>query len=502
MSARGIPKIVIAGGGPAALEALLALRDWLEPNRARICLIAPNRTLGHRPLSSVVEFATHPEHELSLASIAAATDAKLVSDSVALVEPGRLLTRDGSWITYDQLLIAIGAFERRLPRGWIGWPAQGDPQALLGLIGDIADATSAIRISVYIPDSSGWPLAGYELALILAHAARAESAADVSVELLAEGSRPLAVLGERAEAVVEAELRAAGLELQAGTRVEEPPPAAPRGGEDWMSALTARVLGRTAAQRPAPTGVPVLVRGERARFDRFVALPANRGPALPGLGTDRHGYVAIDEHCRVLGVKSVWAAGDCTPLALKHSTLAVAQAECAAAGIAAAAGAEVEPHASEPVLTGILVSGAAARWSTENASRPAGLEPAAHCLWWPSGKVLGRRLARFFARRDRAARPLLLGHPHGTAIQVTFPPPATVDARPPSPAREDNAIEVERAHDAFQRRVFALQRVERAAERQLEEMEEELRRAHERSAEVLARLNAAGYLVKDDLPMG
>jgi sulfide:quinone oxidoreductase len=410
-----------------------------------------------------------------------------------------LLTHDGSWIAYDQLLIATGASERRLPRGWVGWPAQGDPQALLGLIGEIADATGPTRIAVYVPDSSGWPLAGYELALILAHAARAEGAANVSVELFAESARPLAVLGERAEAIVEAELRAAGVEFHAGTRIEESPSATPRGAEDWMSALVGRLRARTPV-RPAPTGVSVLVEGERARFDRFVALPANRGPALPGLSADRDGYVAIDEHCRVLGTKSVWAAGDCTPLALKHSTLAVAQSECAAAAIAAAAGAEVEPHAAEPVLTGILVSGAAARWSTENASRPAGLEPAAHCLWWPSGKVLGRRLARFVARRDAAARPFLIAHPHGTAIQVTFPPPATVDPLPSSPARADHATAVARAHDAFQRRVFALQRLERAAERQLDEMEAELRREHERSAEVLARLNAAGYIVKDHPP--
>jgi len=258
VSAGGIPRIVIVGGGPAALEALLALRDWLGPGQARICLLAPNRTLRHRPLSGVVEFATHPEHELSLASIAVATDAELVSDSVALVEPGRLLTHDGTWIAYDQLLIAIGPSERRLPSGWVEWAAQGEPQALLGLIGEIADAASATRIAVYVP---------------------------------------------------------------ATRRVRRPP-------------------------RPA-------------------------------------------------------------------------------------------------------------------------------------------------------ARPLLLGHPRGTAIQVTLPPSATVAGPRSSPAPADDAIEVARAHDAVQRQVFALQRLERAAGRRLEEMETELRRSHERSADVLERLNAAGYLVKN-----
>jgi hypothetical protein len=93
-----------------------------------------------------------------------------------------------------------------------------------------------------------------------------------------------------------------------------------------------------------------------------------------------------------------------------------------------------------------------------------------------------------------------------TRIAVYVPATRSV-RRPPRPRRSaavarpapaDDAIEVARAHDAVQRQVFALQRLERAAGRRLEEMETGLRRSHERSADVLERLNAAGYLVKDD----
>ena len=67
-----------------------------------------------------------------------------------------------------------------------------------------------------------------------------------------------------------------------------------------------------------------------------VALPELRGPALAALPADERGFIPIDEHARVRGVPSVYAAGD-EILPVKHGELGTQQADAAAEEIAAQA---------------------------------------------------------------------------------------------------------------------------------------------------------------------
>jgi sulfide:quinone oxidoreductase len=481
------PRIVVAGGGPAALEALLTLAERLPAERRQLVLLAPNRSLTYRPLSAVAEFATHPPRELALADLAAATGAALVEDAVAVVDSPRrrVLTRDGEWLGFDHLLLAVGASALPAPEAWLPWPAQGEPGVLYGLLAAIGSGGFE-RIAVVVPERTGWPLAGYELAAILGAAADA-TGSPARVSLLAEARRPLAPLGDEVEALVGAELARAGVEVAAGATVRPYVPPPPELIEDWYPALIRRLL---APQAPPTHLREVEVGGERVEFDLVITLPRSHGRGVSGLPADEHGFIVVDDRFRSPASDRVWAAGDCTTLPVKHSALAVAEADVAADAIASAAGARVETPAPPPTLTGVLVSGAAERWWEENTDLPGDLEPATHCLWWPPGRVLGGRLAHFVAHRDPSAHPLLVGHPRGTAVQIELRP-AGSDGEPAGPATDEEVLE----HDAVQRRAYAVRRIEHEAEELIEELGEERERVRLHSEEVLARLNAAGYVV-------
>jgi sulfide:quinone oxidoreductase len=485
------------------LEALLTLDERLTPGERELCLIAPNSSLTYRPLSAVAEFATYPPHDLPLGELASSIAARLVPDRVALVdeEQGQLLTHDGDWIGFDYLLLAVGAREHRMPGGWLRWPAGGDPGILRTLLGELRSGQLK-RIAVFVPAHAAWPLAGYELALILAEAARAEELG-AKVWLMTEEQRPLEPLGVVAENIVSSELSRAEVAVRSGAPVQQGGQDDRRGGTDWFTGVISRLLAPAAGSSGNGSELSnVRVDHEQVGFDRVISLPVSIGPDIGGVTTDGRGFIAVDEHCRVAESERIWACGDCTTLPLKHSTLAVAQADAAADALAASMGAPLDLAAFEPTLTGVLVSGAAERWWGETTSLPAGLDPATHCLWWPPGKVLGGRLARYVARRDPSARPLLLSHPRGTALQVHLISPSPSSAtgrrvgRPSHPASRSDADKHALLLGIYARQVYALHRVEREADERLGHLEQGLEQQRTRSREVLRRLNAAGYLVK------
>jgi len=129
-----------------------------------------------------------------------------------------------------------------------------------------------------------------------------------------------------------------------------------------------------------------------------IALPRLEGPWLEGLPCDRHGFLPIDDHCHVGGAQDVFAAGDATQFPLKQGGIATQQADTAAAGIAALAGAPVEPEPFRPVLRGLLMTGMAPRYLR---SEPGGTSSAVdtEALWWPPAKIVGKYLAPFLATK-------------------------------------------------------------------------------------------------------
>src|SRR5215204_5608222 len=102
--------VVIAGGGVAALETLMALRD-LAGDRVAITLIAPDSDFIYRPMKVAEPFNVGHARDYALVDVARDHGARFVHDSVTEVEPGQKVVRcaSGVHVPYDHLVVATGA---------------------------------------------------------------------------------------------------------------------------------------------------------------------------------------------------------------------------------------------------------------------------------------------------------------------------------------------------------------------------------------------------------
>jgi sulfide:quinone oxidoreductase len=157
-------RVVIAGGGVAALEALLALRaDAGE--LVDITLVADTDTFSYRSLQVGEAFGVGRPRRYRLEELVADAGGRFIQAPVAAIDSGRreLLLGDGGSITYDALLLALGA--RSVPAFEHGTTfGPGTYEAIL----DDVRADFAGEVSVVVPRGVRWSLAAYELAIMTA----------------------------------------------------------------------------------------------------------------------------------------------------------------------------------------------------------------------------------------------------------------------------------------------------------------------------------------------
>src|SRR5215213_4126633 len=103
-------RVVICGGGIAAVEGLLRLRRLAEDS-VQIELVAPGEDLVYRPMAVREPFAFGRPRHYPLRRIARDCDADWTQHSLAWVDPDAQVvhTSEGRRVEYDALLIAIGA---------------------------------------------------------------------------------------------------------------------------------------------------------------------------------------------------------------------------------------------------------------------------------------------------------------------------------------------------------------------------------------------------------
>ena len=142
----------------------------------------------------------------------------------------------------------------------------------------------------------------------------------------------------------------------------------------------------------------------RLEVDRVVALPELFGPAVRGLPAAQHGFIPVDVHGRVRDVERVYAAGDATDFPVKHGGVSSQQADAAAESIAALAGASLQPAPFEPVIHGMLLTGAEPRFLTARITGGHGFssEITDTPTWSPPAKIVAKYLGPYLDRLDQA----------------------------------------------------------------------------------------------------
>jgi sulfide:quinone oxidoreductase len=212
--------VVIAGGGVAALEALIALRD-LAGDRVKVTLVAPTSDFVYRPLAVAEPFCLGHAARPPLRSVAADFGAEIVRGSVRQVdaEVSRVVLDDGTELGYDSLLIAVGARTEPAFRHAITFGAEGAPEALSGLIADVEDGY-ARRVAFVVPSSTVWSLPLYELALMTARDAWTAGMDGLELTFVSPEDRPLDIFGPEASDTVAHLLSSAGITFVGGTAAD------------------------------------------------------------------------------------------------------------------------------------------------------------------------------------------------------------------------------------------------------------------------------------------
>jgi sulfide:quinone oxidoreductase len=368
-STRNPKQVLIAGAGVAALEAALALQALTE-DEVSVELVAPEAEFTYRPLAVTEPFRVGEVKRFPLQKLAGAAGARLRTGSVTAVNPERKVVtlENGQELSYDILLLALGARPREAVTGALTFRGPQDGPALSALL-DKTTAGEIHRIAFAVPTGASWPLPLYELAILTADYMTAHGTRGVEIVFVTPEDHPLALFGPTASDAVSELLTSR--EIQVETSVT---PIRFEAGA--LSIVTER---------------PIAV-------DAVVALPRLEGPRLPGVPHDDHGFVPTDEYGWVLGLTDVYAAGDLTQFPLKQGGIATQQADAAASSIAADAGATVKPEPFRPVLRGLLITGFVPRFlraEATGADSVVDTEP----LWWPPAKIVGRYLTPFLAAK-------------------------------------------------------------------------------------------------------
>ncbi len=382
------PRVLIAGGGVAALEAALALREIAGGSLA-LTLLSAQPHFEYRPLAVAEPFDLGRAHRFALDELLAGRDIGIVVDALDSVDAaGRTVrTAAGRTMPYNALLLAVGSQAHSAVPGALtfsGSRSSADVRSLLRGAG-----TGRLRrLAFAVPAGASWSLPAYELAL-MAGSRFAERGEQVELALVTPEPRPIDVFGDAASAAVAEMLRLRGISFHSATPTRAEP------------------------------GRLLVDDGEPIAADAVIALPRLLAIRVAGVPLSRDGFVPVDERGRVPRLSRVYAAGDITALSLKQGGLAAQQAQVAAAAIAADLGSGPEPGPFRPRLRGLLLTGHAPRHLRAELISNVPAEAMGETDSWPPEKIAGRRLGPLLARHGAPG-----GAPPGAvAMELVAPDP-------------------------------------------------------------------------------
>jgi sulfide:quinone oxidoreductase len=319
---------VVAGGGFAALEAVLGLRA-LAGSAAQISLVSPDPVFAYRPAATLDAFSDAAPRAFDLAGIAAELGVRHYRTRVESVAGARRRVRlaSGGRLTYDALVLATGTRATVGVPGALTFRDQRDLPAFRDVLREL-DQHWLGSLVFAVPAGVAWPLPLYELAMLSAARAR-QQGGQTEITLVSPEPRPLAAFGAEASELVSTELADRGV----------------------------RFLGSSTPGCLCGGGALSIQSGIRIKSDRVVAVPQLRGASIAGIAANRWGFVPTDAVGRVEGMNDVFAAGDTTAYPIKHGGLATQQADRIVHTIAAGLGLTPHELKVKPALEVKLIGG-------------------------------------------------------------------------------------------------------------------------------------------------
>ncbi|MGN6188556.1 MAG: FAD-dependent oxidoreductase, partial [Conexibacter sp.] len=247
--------VVVAGGGIAGVEALLALRT-LTGDALSLTLVSPAEQLTYRPFTVLEPFSAHATRRYELDEICADLGVTRRRDALAAVdgEAREIVTEGGERIAYDALVLAPGA------RAGVGLPrahtffADADPASLHWIVRELEQGFVR-RVAFVVPPGHTWPLPLYELALMTAARVRELGVGDAELTLVTPEHEPLGLFHGAGSAAVAERLAAAGIRFV---------------GDSYAHDYDGATLALTPGERTLEA-------------ERVVALPILVGPSLGGV---------------------------------------------------------------------------------------------------------------------------------------------------------------------------------------------------------------------------
>jgi len=206
-------RVLIAGGGIAAMEALLALRS-VAGHLVSVTVLAPEPELVYRPVTVAEAFGRAEARSYQVADIVADEQAELVQDSLEHVDSDRhtVVSGSGARIPYDALVVAIGARTTAGLPGALMFGGRTDVPQLRALLGELAEGR-ARAVAFVLAREQVWSLPVYELALMTAMHLR-EYASGGRVSIVTPEEEPLELFGPEASHALRPMLAALDITLR------------------------------------------------------------------------------------------------------------------------------------------------------------------------------------------------------------------------------------------------------------------------------------------------
>lgn len=362
-------RVVIVGGGAAALEAMLALRAFCG-ERVSIDMYAPREDFVMRPLAVVEAFGEGEVLKFDLDDVVSQSGGKFHRHSVVSVNPSnrRIILQDGTEVAYDYVIVATGTKSLWVVPGATTFWGPGSQESVTEVL-DLMKTRENPRVVLTMPDRTGWPLPIYEFAIYLASMVKRDDSLSAEIMIVSPESSPLQAFGSRATDSVAEMLEENGIGFLADTA-----PAAFRGGR--LSTLP----------------------DESLEADAVLTLPHLTGRHVDGIPFNDDGFIPTDSHGRIEGLEREYAAGDVIDYPLKFGGFATGQADVVARSIAADIRGDSPPDEFEPefkatILTpdGPVFLGEGEDWSDLD-------QEAASEGWNPARKIRGKYLSPVLTR--------------------------------------------------------------------------------------------------------